>query len=204
MMKARRRPEAVRLSILLAGMLVAAYPCAFALDTSLDISQYAHTAWRVRDGFTKGTISTIAQTPDGYFWLGTEFGLLRFDGVRAVPWQPPPAQHLPSAAIFSLHAARDGTLWIGTTKGVASWKEFRMNVRDDGKGIDPQVLDQGGLAAHHGLPGMHERAQLVGTKLAIWSQPDSGTEIELMLSAAIAYAKGELAPQATSAGQSAG
>ena len=79
-----------------------------------------------------------------------------------------------------------------------------MNVRDDGKGIDPQVLDQGGLAAYHGLPGMHERAQLVGAKLAIWSQPDSGTEIELMLSAAIAYAKGELAPQATSAGQSAG
>ena len=126
MMKARRRPEAVRLSILLAGMLVAAYPCAFALDTSLDISQYAHTAWRVRDGFTKGTISTIAQTPDGFFWLGTEFGLLRFDGVRAVPWQPPPAQHLPSAAIFSLHAARDGTLWIGTTKGVASWKDGKL------------------------------------------------------------------------------
>src|SRR5271167_101998 len=93
MMKARGRgPEAVRLSILLAGMLGAARPCAFALDMSLDISQYAHTAWRVRDGFTKGAISTIAQTPDGYFWLGTDFGLLRFDGIRAVPWQPPPAE----------------------------------------------------------------------------------------------------------------
>jgi len=101
-------------------------PAAFALETSLDISQYAHTAWRVRDGFTKGTISAIAQTPDGYFWLGTEFGLLRFDGVRAVPWQPPPGQRLPSASIFSLLAARDGTLWIGTTKGVASWKDGKL------------------------------------------------------------------------------
>ena len=58
---------------------------AFALDPALDISQYAHTAWKVRDGFAKGVIYAIAQTPDGYLWLGTEFGLLRFDGVRAVP-----------------------------------------------------------------------------------------------------------------------
>ena len=58
---------------------------AFALDPALDISQYAHTAWKVRDGFAKGFIYAIAQTPDGYLWLGTEFGLLRFDGVRAVP-----------------------------------------------------------------------------------------------------------------------
>ena len=126
MNKARRRREAVGLSILLAGMLLMLSPAAFALETSLDISQYAHSAWKVRDGFTKGTISAIAQTPDGYFWLGTEFGLLRFDGVRAVPWQPPPGQRLPSASIFSLLAARDGTLWIGTTKGVASWKDGKL------------------------------------------------------------------------------
>jgi ligand-binding sensor domain-containing protein len=51
----------------------------------LDVSQYAHTAWKIREGFTKGFIYAIAQTPDGYLWLGTEFGLLRFDGVRNVP-----------------------------------------------------------------------------------------------------------------------
>src|SRR5580700_1420366 len=75
---------------------------AFALNPGLDLSQYAHTAWRVRDGFTKGTIESIAQTPDGYLWLGTEFGLLRFDGVRAVPWQPPPGQRLPFRQHFLL------------------------------------------------------------------------------------------------------
>src|ERR1700760_385511 len=72
--------------------------CALALDPSLDASQYAHTAWRVRDGFAKGFIYAIAQTPDGYLWLGTEFGLLRFDGVRAVDWSPPEGQ-LPSKII---------------------------------------------------------------------------------------------------------
>ena len=91
-------------------MLLAWYPCALALNPALDVSQYAHTAWRIREGFSKGAINSIAQTPDGYLWLGTEFGLLRFDGVRAVPWQPPPGQHLPSSSVFSLLAARDGTV----------------------------------------------------------------------------------------------
>jgi ligand-binding sensor domain-containing protein len=69
---------------------------AFALDPSLDVSQYAHTAWKIRDGFAKDQINAIAQTPDGYLWLGTGFGLLRFDGVRAAPWQPPNGEQLPS------------------------------------------------------------------------------------------------------------
>jgi ligand-binding sensor domain-containing protein len=66
---------------------MALYPCAFALNPALDISQYAHTEWKVREGFSKGIISAITQTPDRYLWLGTEFDLVRFDGVRNVPWQ---------------------------------------------------------------------------------------------------------------------
>jgi signal transduction histidine kinase/ligand-binding sensor domain-containing protein len=116
----------VQLSILLAGVLLAWCPCAMALDAALDVSQYAHTAWKVREGFAKGAISSIAQTADGYLWLGTEFGLLRFDGVRAVSWQPPPGQHLPSDFIMSLLVTRDGTLWIGTLKGLASWKDGKL------------------------------------------------------------------------------
>src|SRR6266705_3261660 len=103
----------VQLSILLAGVLLALCPGAFALNPALDVSQYAHTSWKIRDGFTKGSITSIAQTPDGYLWLGTEFGLLRFDGVRNVPWQPPPGQHLPSNSILSVLVAHVGTLWIG-------------------------------------------------------------------------------------------
>jgi len=107
-------------------MLLVFSTCAFALDPSLDISQFAHTAWRVRDGFGKGPIHSIAQTPDGYLWLGTEFGLLRFDGVRAVPWQPPAGEHLPSDVVTRLLVSRDGTLWIGTGKGLATWKDGKL------------------------------------------------------------------------------
>jgi len=118
-----RRPWGAMLAL---GILLACCPCVFALDPSLDISQYAHTSWKIRDGFSRGNIRVIAQTPDGYLWLGTEFGLLRFDGVKAVPWQPPPDQHLPSSDIRGLLAGRDGTLWIGTSNGLASWKDGKL------------------------------------------------------------------------------
>jgi signal transduction histidine kinase/ligand-binding sensor domain-containing protein len=109
-----------------AGVLLACCNIASALNPSLDINQYAHTAWTARDGFFKGIISSIAQTPDGYLWLGTEFGLLRFDGVRTVLWQPPAGERLPSSFIRGLLAARDGRLWIGTTEGLVSWKDGKL------------------------------------------------------------------------------
>jgi len=114
------------MGIVLAGTLLTLQPCALALDPKLDVNQYAHTAWKVRDGFAKGSIYSIAQTPDGYLWLGTEFGLLRFDGVRTTPWQPPADQHLPAGIIRSLLTTRDGTLWIGADKGLASWKDEKL------------------------------------------------------------------------------
>jgi ligand-binding sensor domain-containing protein len=91
-----------------------------ALDPSLDVSQYGHTAWTARDGFSVGAIFAMAQTPDGYLWLGSEFGLFRFDGVQAVPWQPPAGQQLPQKP-YALLVTRDGTLWIGTFAGLVSW-----------------------------------------------------------------------------------
>ena len=97
-----------------------------AQGSALAVSRYAHTTWRVRDGFFKGAVWAVVQTPDGYIWLGTEFGLLRFDGVRAVPWRPPADQALPSTDILSLLVARNGTLWIGTAKGLASLKDGRL------------------------------------------------------------------------------
>jgi len=120
--RADRKPRAV----VALGILLACCPCAFALNPSLDINQYAHTAWTIREGFFNGRITSIAQSPDGYLWLGTEFGLLRFDGVRSIAWQPPTGNHLPSNNIQSLLAAHDGRLWIGTDRGLASWKDGKL------------------------------------------------------------------------------
>ena len=112
------------LGIAVASAVLTFCPSALALPPTPDVSQYAHTAWTVADGFTKGAIHSIAQTPDGYLWLGTEFGLLRFDGVRTTPW--PSDRVLPSSQIRTLLTGRDGTLWIGTSKGLASWKDGKL------------------------------------------------------------------------------
>jgi signal transduction histidine kinase/ligand-binding sensor domain-containing protein len=110
---------------LAAGLLLAWCPPVLALNPALDISQYAHTAWKVSDSFARGRITCVAQTPDGYLWLGSEFGLLRFDGLKTTIWQPP-GQSLVSNYVRSLLVSRDGTLWIGTLKEAASWKDGKL------------------------------------------------------------------------------
>jgi signal transduction histidine kinase len=73
--------------------------------------------------------------------------------------------------------------------------EFRLKVKDDGKGIDPKVLDAGGRTGHHGMLGMRERAELAGGKLTVRSAVGSGAEIELKIPAALAYVKASPAVQ---------
>jgi signal transduction histidine kinase/ligand-binding sensor domain-containing protein len=136
-----------RRATIAAAVLLACCTCASALNPSLDINQYAHNAWTIRDGFFKSVIYSIAQTPDGYLWLGTEFGLFRFDGVRSVPWQPPVGDHLPSTYIRSVLAARDGRLWIGTAEGLASWKDGKLTHYPElaGQNVHALVEDREGV-----------------------------------------------------------
>ena len=68
-------------------------------------------------------------------------------------------------------------------------RELRLRVRDNGKGIDPKIL-QDARDGHYGITGMYERAKLAGGKLVFWSELGSGTEVELTIPASHAYAKG--------------
>jgi signal transduction histidine kinase/ligand-binding sensor domain-containing protein len=127
MTKLRGRERAwVAPALVLAWTLLAPQSAALALNPSLEVNQYAHHAWTVRDGFSLGNVYAMAQTPDGYLWLGTEFGLFRFDGVRFVRWDPPAGQQLPEKNINSLLVSRDGSLWIGTFAGLVIWRDGKL------------------------------------------------------------------------------
>jgi ligand-binding sensor domain-containing protein/signal transduction histidine kinase len=75
-------------------------------------------------------------------------------------------------------------------------RELRVRVRDNGKGIQPIVL-QAGRDGHYGIIGMRERTRLAGGRLVFWSEVDSGTELELTIPASLAYAKDSRSRAAT-------
>lgn len=117
----------------LAGLLAfASADPAQALDPARHISQYGHTAWRSKDGLLTGSPLAIAQTPDGYIWIGTNSGLLRFDGVRFVRW-PQDGQAL-YGGIGALLTGRDGGLWIGAEGGVSRWRNGQLTTFADSRG----------------------------------------------------------------------
>ena len=89
------------------------------------ISQYGHTAWRLEDGYFQSSPQAIAQTADGYLWLGTPTGTLRFDGVRFTPFTIPTNKNVLSNTI-SLLGASDGSLWLGTGGGLV--RSYKGNV----------------------------------------------------------------------------
>jgi signal transduction histidine kinase/ligand-binding sensor domain-containing protein len=112
-----------------------------AVDPSNHISQYGHTAWRVQDGIFGGAPRVLAQTTDGYLWIGTTAGLVRFDGVRFVPWMPPDGEKLPSQRINSLLGGTDGSLWIGTAVGLSRWRNNHLTNYQDQRGVVTAIIE---------------------------------------------------------------
>ncbi len=118
----------------------------YGLDHDRRISQYGHTAWRVQDGAITPA-GAITQTTDGYIWLGTSAGLMRFDGMRFVVWTAPEGSSLPDRRFTSLLGARDGSLWIGMTNGLSRLKNGQLETYTnpaDGAGISAVFEDRAG------------------------------------------------------------
>jgi signal transduction histidine kinase len=100
-------------------LLTAACPPSFALENGPTISQYSHVAWGPNEG-APSRILAIAQTNDGYLWIGSAQGLFRFDGLTFQRYQIQSDPHLPSGPVVSLLALPSGDLWIGFDSGEIS------------------------------------------------------------------------------------
>jgi signal transduction histidine kinase/ligand-binding sensor domain-containing protein len=98
------------------ALLAPAIPV-FGADDAGPIAQMYHSAWTARDGL-RGVVSALAQTEDGFLWVGTTEGLYRFDGITFEAYKPETGS-FPSTGIKALDAAPDG-LWIGYLSGGVS------------------------------------------------------------------------------------
>src|SRR6266436_7882434 len=107
-------PKPFCIVLMMIGMMLA-IP-AKALDPQKLISQFTHTSWTAKDG-VPGPVRAIAQTPDGYLWLGTEAGLYRFDGLHFGAWEPSSGEQIPDSSVLSLCVARAGSRCIGFGSG---------------------------------------------------------------------------------------
>ena len=132
--------------LLTAGLAIPA----FALDPSKAFSQYVQSSWGLQNGLQQKSVMAVAQTADGFLWLATEEGLVRFSGRTFVTYDERNAPGLGDRFIRSLAAAPDGSLWIGTMSGLARYSggkfesfrrepETRMDIYDLCVGTDGSV-----------------------------------------------------------------
>jgi len=115
-------------SALVFALMVSACVGALALDRDRGITQFYSTFWSEKDG-APSEINALAQTKDGYLWIGSARGLFRFDGVSFAEYQPQPGVSLPSHSIVSLMATPDGGLWIAfEPNGLGFYKDGSLRV----------------------------------------------------------------------------
>lgn len=112
----RLRGPLLRLAVAL--HLFAGSAAASAAPIDLDsLAAYSLRTWSKEDGLAAHAASAVAQTRDGYLWIATDEGLVRFDGTRFTLLNKESAPGLRDSRILSLVADRGGTLWIGTERG---------------------------------------------------------------------------------------
>ena len=104
-----------------------------ALNPRRALTQYTRTVWTQQHGLPQDTVRAIAQTKDGYLWLGTDEGLAQFDGYDFVVFNKENGA-LPSNSVGTLWAAKDGSLWIGTLGGLTRYRngKFTTFTKKDG------------------------------------------------------------------------
>ena len=98
------------------ALLILLSPTGFihSLDPNKQITQYLHDVWQTEDGLPLNDVSDIIQTYDGYLWIGTEEGLVRFDGVKFTVFNKQnTAAMKKSHFVLELFEDKENALWIG-------------------------------------------------------------------------------------------
>lgn len=99
------------------GVALGTAPPVLALDPARPLDQYVHQAWTADEGLPQNSVYAVIQTRDGYLWLGTDEGLVRFDGLRFTVFDRTNTAAIVDPFVFTLHESSDGSLWAGTDRG---------------------------------------------------------------------------------------
>ena len=145
---------------------ISSSPLVFALNPLKVISQYGHDIWQMEDGLPQSYVNSIIQSRSGYLWLGTQGGVVRFDGVRFFSNENGDALLLKASVVLVLLEDRQGNLWVGTDgKGLFRIKDANVvhfgekegfpfssiwALCEDNSGNIWIGTDRGGLVRYHG------------------------------------------------------
>lgn len=129
-----------------------------ALDSDRTIAQFAHTAWGPKDG-APTVVTALAQTTDGYLWLGSPDGLYRFDGVTFERYEPTSGGPFPARYVRSLLTLPNGDLWIGFASG-------GISLLRNGHATN--------FTTHEGLPSAAVRGLVQDREGTMWAATSGG------------------------------
>jgi ligand-binding sensor domain-containing protein len=141
-----------------AALIVAGGISAWAVEPSTPLGDLSRQTWVLENGLPQNSVQAMVQTQDGFLWLGTEAGLVRFDGVGFQAFDRASKPSLPGDDVRCLLETRDGALWIGTSEGLERWK--------NGTGAT--------FLTHNGLPGNGIVALAEGGDGSLWVQTEQG------------------------------
>ncbi len=133
-MQSRTSPASIVFAVALGSLPI------LALDAHKELSQYTHTVYTQEQGLPQDTVRAIAQTRDGYLWIGTNDGLGRFDGYDFVTFTKRDG-FLPSQRVRTLLATRGGDLWIGTNHGLVQHAGGKFTTMTEANGLLPEMID---------------------------------------------------------------
>ncbi|HEY3384213.1 MAG TPA: two-component regulator propeller domain-containing protein [Vicinamibacterales bacterium] len=118
------RPGVLALAAVCVVLTVAAP--SFALERGRALTQYSRRVWQIQDGLPQNGVLAVTQTRDGYLWIGTQEGLIRFDGVEFTAFDTTTVPGYPHNTTQCIVEGRDGTLWIGTGGGLVRYAQGRF------------------------------------------------------------------------------
>jgi signal transduction histidine kinase/CheY-like chemotaxis protein/ligand-binding sensor domain-containing protein len=118
-----------------------------ALDPQKRISQFSQQAWQVEDGLPQNAIQRVIQTRDHYVWMGTQEGLVRFDGTRFAVFDKSTSPAFASNDVTGLAEAADGSIWVATAGGLVHVKDSTLTGYTTASGLPDSFLTGASMGA---------------------------------------------------------